>query len=48
MKPFNTYYERPATISLLSEVKGKKVLDAVFIIDKIRSVHLTLLSILVL
>ncbi|MBZ9626140.1 class I SAM-dependent methyltransferase [Clostridium sp. FP2] len=27
-KPFNAYYERPATISLLGEVKGKKVLDA--------------------
>ncbi|MDQ7096464.1 class I SAM-dependent methyltransferase [Desulfosporosinus sp. PR] len=27
-KPFNAYYERPATISLLSDVKGKKVLDA--------------------
>lgn len=27
-KPFNAYYERPATISLLPEVKGKKVLDA--------------------
>lgn len=27
-KPFNAYYERPATISLLLDVKGKKVLDA--------------------
>ncbi|HWR42111.1 class I SAM-dependent methyltransferase [Sporomusa sp.] len=27
-KPFNAYYERPATISLLPCVKGKKVLDA--------------------
>jgi len=28
MKPFNAYYERPATISLLPQVRGKKVLDA--------------------
>lgn len=27
-KPFNAYYERPATISLLPEVRGKRVLDA--------------------
>jgi SAM-dependent methyltransferase len=27
-KPYNAYYERPATISLLPEVEGKKVLDA--------------------
>jgi len=27
-KPHNAYYERPATISLLPEVKGKRVLDA--------------------
>lgn len=27
-KPFNAYYERPATISLLPQVRGKKVLDA--------------------
>lgn len=27
-KPFNAYYERPATISLLPSVKGKNVLDA--------------------
>lgn len=27
-KPHNTYYERPATLSLLPEVKGKRVLDA--------------------
>lgn len=28
IKPFNAYYERPATISLLPQVRGKKVLDA--------------------
>lgn len=27
-KPFNAYYERPATISLLPQVRGKKILDA--------------------
>lgn len=27
-KPFNAYYERPATTSLLPDVNGKKVLDA--------------------
>ena len=27
-KPFNAYYERPATISLLPQVRGKNVLDA--------------------
>jgi 2-polyprenyl-3-methyl-5-hydroxy-6-metoxy-1,4-benzoquinol methylase len=27
-KPHNAYYERPATLSLMPEVKGKKVLDA--------------------
>lgn len=27
-KPFNAYYERPATLSLLPSVAGKKVLDA--------------------
>ena len=27
-KPFNAYYERSATISLLPQVKGKKILDA--------------------
>lgn len=27
-KPFNAYYERPATLSLLPPVKGKKVVDA--------------------
>jgi SAM-dependent methyltransferase len=26
-KPWNAYYERPATLSLLSEIKNKKVLD---------------------
>ncbi len=27
-KPHNAYYERPATLSLLPEVKGKRVFDA--------------------
>jgi len=27
-KPHNAYLERPATLSLLPEVKGKRVLDA--------------------
>ena len=27
-KPHNTYYERPATLSLLPDVRGKRVLDA--------------------
>jgi SAM-dependent methyltransferase len=27
-KPFNAYYERPATLSLLPAVKGRRVLDA--------------------
>jgi SAM-dependent methyltransferase len=27
-KPFNAYYERPGTLSLLPEVNGKQVLDA--------------------
>ena len=28
IKPFNAYYERPATISLLPQVRDQKVLDA--------------------
>ena len=28
VKPHNAFYERPATLSLLPEVKGKRVLDA--------------------
>jgi hypothetical protein len=27
-KPFNAYYERPATLSLLPDVTGKRVVDA--------------------
>src|SRR4028118_242469 len=27
-KPHNAYYERPATLSLMPEVKGKRVFDA--------------------
>lgn len=28
LKPFNAYYERPATLSLLPDVAGKRVVDA--------------------